>query len=144
MNKLNMKKSIVTLSATFLLTGVISVGLSACSNNNSGATVIQSNDRFYPYDYYYYPYSSVYFHISTGYYYYYDGGIWIKVRTLPSRYILDSSDRVRIVVKSDKPYIEHNKHRVTYKLRPTYRIDKNRDTIERRTNLLRYKKFRGR
>jgi len=130
------------LSGIALLTGVMSVGLSACSNNNSGATVIQSNARYYPYDYYYYPYSSIYFHISTGYYHYYDGGSWVKVRTLPSRYILDSRDRVRIVVKSDRPYIAHNKHRTIYTPRPSYRVNKKSDIIERKNNKSRFKNYR--
>ncbi len=142
MNIFKKKKSIITISGIALLTGVMSVGLSACSNNYSGATVVQSSARYYPYDYYYYPYSSVYFHISTGYYHYYDGGSWIKVRTLPSRYILDSSDRVRVMVKSDRPYISHNKHRVRYTPRPSYRVNKKRDIIERRNNKSRFKNYR--
>ena len=137
-----MKKNVITMSAVTLLTGAISIGLSACSNNYSGATVVQSSARYYPYDYYYYPNYSVYFHISTGYYHYYDGRSWIKVRTLPPRYILNSSDRVRLVINSDRPYIAHNKHRTTYTPRPTFRPNKKRDIIERRNNRSRYKNYR--
>ena len=130
------------MSAFALLTGVISVGLSGCSNNYSGATVIQSSARYYPYDYFYYPYWSVYFHISTGYYHYYDGRGWLRVRTLPPRYILDPSDRVRIKINSDRPYIAHNKHRATYTPRPSIRLNKKHDIIERRNNRSKYKKYR--
>ena len=142
MNKIKMKKNVITMSAVTLLTGVITIGLSACSNNYSGATVIESSARYYPYDYYYYPNYSVYYHVSTGYYHYYDGRSWIRVRSLPYRYVLHSSDRVRLKINSDRPYLAYNKHRATYTPRPTFRPDKTRDIIERRNNRSRYKNYR--
>ena len=94
------------LAGITLLTGTTLICTSGCSNDYRGSLAVYSTVYFGPYDYYY-PYWSVYFNISTGYYYYRDGVTWIKVRTLPSRFILDDRDRVRIVVNSDKPYIKH-------------------------------------
>ncbi len=141
MNK--MKKNIITISGIALLTGAVSVGLSACSNDYRGTTVVQSAS-YYPYDYYYYPNTSVYFHVSTGYYHYYDGRNWIKVRSLPPRYKLDSSYRVRLKINSDTPYVNHNDHRTRYTPRPNYKPDNKSNIIERRNNSTRFKNYRKR
>ncbi len=135
-----MKNSIITLSGIALLTGVMTVGLSACSNNYSGATVVQNSTRYYPYDYYYYPNTSVYFHVSSGNYHYRDGKKWKKARSLPPRYKLNSRDRVRIKINSDKPHVNNNKHRTRYTPRPNYKHDNKRNIIERRNNSTKFKR----
>jgi len=132
-------KTLLITAGVTLLTGSILVGIGGCSNNYSGATPVYRSAYYSPYDYYYYPYSSVYFNISTGYYYYPDGVSWLKVRTLPTRYILDDRDRVRVVINSDKPYVKHTEHRVRYTPRPNIKYEKTRDARERKSNLLRFR-----
>ncbi len=138
-----MKKTMLMLTGITLLTGANLVAISGCSNDYRGATIYRPA-YFSPYDYYFYPYWSVYFNVSTGYYYYRDGVTWIKVRTLPSRFILDDRDRVRIVINSDKPYIKHTEHRARYAPRPNIRYERSRDIMERKSNINRFKNNRRR
>jgi hypothetical protein len=137
MNIFKLKKSIVTVTGLVLLSGTALIG-SGCSNGYYSAPPAYRTAYYYPYDYYYYPSSSVYFNISSGYYYYPDGVRWIKVRTLPPRFLLDSRNRVKVVVNSDKPYISHNVHKQRYTVRPTYRPNVERNVYERKNNVTRY------
>ena len=140
-NKKN--KALLMIAGITLLTGATLITTTGCSNDYRGATIYRPA-YFSPYDYYYYPYWSVYFNISTGYYYYRDGVTWIKVRTLPSRFILDDRDRVRVVINSDKPYLKHAEHRIQYTPRPNIKYERTRDIRERTSNQSRFKNNRRR
>jgi len=141
MNIFKVKKSIITVTGLVLLSGAALIG-SGCSNDYYAPPPTYKTAYYYPYDYYYYPRSSVYFNISSGYYYYPDGVTWLKVRTLPSRFLLDSRDRVKVVVNSDKPYISYNAHRARYTVRTTYRPNVERNVLERKNNLYHYQNNR--
>ena len=139
--KMNRKPWLMLLGVT-LLTGTTLLATSGCSNNGyRSAPPVYKPVYYYPYDYYYYPSMSVYFHISSGYYYYRDGRSWLRVRTLPPRFYLDPVDRIRLVVKSDRPYINHEQHRLRYTPRPTYKRDVKRNQVERRSNTNRYNQY---
>lgn len=86
------------------------------------------------YDYYYYPHAQVYFQFTTGVYYYLDGGIWIRTKVLPAHIHIDVSNRVRIRVESDKPYLKHAEHVRIYRPKPNYRVDVERSRKEREAN----------
>lgn len=137
MNIFKVKRSIITATGLVLLSGTALIG-SGCSNDYYAAPPIYRAAYYYPYDYYYYPSLSVYFHISSGYYYYPNGVTWVKVRTLPSSFLLDSRDRVKVVVNSDKPYISYNAHKERYTIRTIYRPNVERNLLERRNNVTRY------
>ena len=137
MNIFKVKKSIITVTGLVLLSGTALIG-SGCSNDYYAAPPTYRTVYYYPYDYYYYPSLSVYFHISSGYYYYPDGVTWVKVRTLPSRFLLDSRDRVKVVVNLGKPYINYNAHKARYTIRATYRPSAERNVLERKNNVNRY------
>lgn len=141
MNILKIKKSIITVTGLVLLSGTALIG-SGCSNDYYGAPPTYRTANYYPYDYYYYPRVSVYFHITSGYYYYRDGATWVRVRTLPSRFLLDSRNRVKVRVNSDKPYISHNAHKERYTARKVYRPTVERNVIERKNNVNHYNKNR--
>ena len=143
MNILKIKKSIITVSSLVLLSGTALIG-SGCSNDYYAAPPTYRATYYYPYDYYYYPSVSVYFHIASGYYYYRDGVTWARVRTLPSRFLLDSRNRVKVVVNSDKPYLSYNAHRARYTVRKIYRPNAERNVIERKNNLYNYQNNRKR
>jgi len=66
-------------------------------------------------DYYYYPDVEVYYSYSTGYYYYYNDGRWISSLILPSRFVLDNRQRVKIHVKNERPYLYHDEYRAKYR-----------------------------
>jgi len=136
-------KSMFKIVGGCILAISMSGALTACSTYDSTTVGAGYSSRYsYPYDYYYYPYSRVYFSISTGYYYYPDGNSWVKVSVLPSRFYLDTRGRVTVRLKSnDRPYIYHNTHRQRYIVPPTYRVDRNRDRIERKSNRDRKKRF---
>ncbi len=145
MKKLFLDKSMAKLIGGGLLAATMLGAFTGCSNDNTVVRAASPAPYYYPYDYYYYPYSRVYFSISTGYYYYPDGTNWIKVRVLPSRFYLDTRDRVTVKIKSnDRPYVYHNAHRQRYVPRPTYRVDRSRDRTERNLNRDRYKRFQKR
>lgn len=128
------------LLAATMLTGVV-----GCDDGYRVRSVSYGSSYYHPFDYYYYPYSRVYFSVTTGYYYYPGRERWIKVRTLPPRYYLDRRDRVTLKIKSnDKPYLMHHQHRARYAPRPQYRVDRNRDRVERNLNRDRYKRYRRR
>lgn len=86
------------------------------------------------YDYYYYPRAQVYFHFTTGIYYYRDGGVWVTAKILPQHIHLDATNRVRIRVESDRPYIRFNEHNRIYKPQPDYRMDLDQSRKEREAN----------
>lgn len=86
------------------------------------------------YDYYYYPRAQVYFHFTTGTYYYWDGGVWVTSRTLPRHIHLDATNRVRIQVESDKPYLKFNEHNRIYRPEPNYRMNPEQSRKEREAN----------
>jgi len=136
-------KTIVVLSGIALLGGVTLLS-SGCSNDYSRTSPAYTSVYYNPYDYYYYPNLSVYFHISSGYYYYREGTNWRRVRTLPSRYSLDSRNRVQVVIKSGKPYVKHDTHRTRYTTRPYYKPNNKRNIIERKSNSNRYRNNRRR
>lgn len=136
------RKSWLMIASMTLITSSTLMAVTGCSNNYHGSPPTYKSANYYPYDYYYYPSLSVYFHISSGYYYYRNGRTWARVRTLPPRFYLDSVDRVRIVVKSNKPYLNHEKHRVHYSPRPTYRRDLKRNQHERKSNNNRYNQYK--
>ena len=100
--------------------------------------------HYYPhyYDYYYYPYANVYFRFTTGTYYYLDGGVWISTRVLPPHIHIDASNRVRIRVDSDRPYLKHDEHVRIYKPRPNYRVDVERSRKEREANQRWYQEYK--
>jgi len=137
------KKTIMALSGIALLSVTVLV-VSSCSNDYYRASTASKRIYYHPHDYYYYPNLSVYFHISSGYYYYREGVDWRRVRTLPSRYFLDSRNRVRIVINSNIPYIKHNTHKLKYTGHPNYRVNKKRNLIERKNNSRRYRNNRRR
>ncbi|MGD8785653.1 MAG: hypothetical protein PVG75_14510 [Thioalkalispiraceae bacterium] len=95
------------------------------------------------YDYYYYPSARVYFRFSTGFYFYFTNGHWVRTRILPPHIHIDPYDRVRIRVKTDKPYLYHDQHKSRFKPRPTYRVDerKTRSLKEREANREWYKEY---
>jgi len=134
-------EKILMAAGVTLLTGTTLLATSGCSNGYRSPPPVYKSVYYSPYDYYYYPSVSVYFHISSGYYFYRDGGTWIRVRTLPSRYYLDPIDRMRIVIKSDKPYLHNEQHRLKYKPHSTYRRDIKRNQIERNSNFNLHKTY---
>lgn len=145
MEKSNLSKTVFKMVGGGFIAAVLFGAITGCSNDRTVVRAAHPAPYYYPYDYYYYPYSRVYFSISTGYYYYPDGVNWIKVRVLPSRFHLDTKDRVTIKVKSnDRPYIHHNTHRKRYVPKPRYRVDPKRDRVERSLNRDRYKRNRRR
>jgi len=99
---------------------------------------------YYPryYDYYYYPYANVYFHFTTGIYYYLDGGVWISARLLPPHIHIDASNRVKIRIDSDKPYLKHTEHVRIYKSKPNYSVDVERSRKEREANQRWFKEYK--
>ena len=137
MNIFKIKKSIITVTGLVLLSGTALIG-SGCSNDYYNAPPTYRSAYYYPYDYYYYPSTSVYFNIASGYYYYPNGRTWVKVRKLPSRFLLDSRNRVKVVVNSDKPYISHNAHKKRHTVRTIYRPSAQHNVNERRNNVTRY------
>jgi len=138
------KKAMLMLAGIALLSGTTLITTSGCSNGYRGAPAVYNTVYYHPYDYYYYPSWRVYFHISSGYYYYPNGVNWVKVRTLPPRYLLDARDRVHVVINSSKPYQAHSTHRVQYAPRPNIRYDRSRNAIERKSNINRYRNNRRR
>lgn len=145
MKQLKLKKTWLKIAGGGLLAATMLTGILGCDHDYRVRSVSYGSSYYHPFDYYYYPYSRVYFSISTGYYYYPDGDRWIKVRTLPPRYYLDRRDRVTLKIKSNvRPYMYHHQHRVRYAPRPNYRVDRNRDRVERNLNRERYKKYRRR
>ena len=100
-----------------------------------GSTV-GAHHYYDPYDYYYYPGVRVYFHFSTGYYYYHDRTHWLRVRVLPSHIHLHPDHRVRLKIKSEKPYHRHSEHKKRYtpKVYPKPKADKKRSHKEREAN----------
>ena len=143
MNIFKVKKSIITVTGLVLLSGTALIG-SGCSNDYYAAPPTYRTAYYYPYDYYYYPRVSVYFNIASGYYYYPNGVTWVKVRTLPSSFLLDSRDRVKVVVNSDRPYVSYNAHRERYTVRTTYKPNVERNVLERKSNLYNYENNRKR
>lgn len=132
---------IIRLGGLLLAGSLALVAASGCSSDYREGTTVYKPVYYYPYDYYYYPSLGVYFHISSGYYFYHDGVSWLRVRTLPPRFYLDPNDRVRIVIKSDKPYLSHDAHRLRYTPRPDYRHDVERNKVERHHNTQRYQTY---
>lgn len=96
-----------------------------------------------PYDYYYYPGVRVYFHFSTGYYFYFHHNRWIRSRTLPPHIHLHPRDRVRMNIKSDKPYLKYREHHKQYrpKPHPDVRGDQNSSKKEREANRRKYEEY---
>lgn len=136
------RKAWLTVVSLTVLTGSTLMVATGCSNDYRSAPSEYRSVYYNPYDYYYYPSLNVYFHISSGYYYYRDGGTWIRVRTLPPRIYLDPVDRVRLIIKSDKPYLYHEHHRLRYTPHPTYRRDIKRNQLERKSNTDRYNQYK--
>ena len=93
------------------------------------------------YDYYYYPSVGVYFHFTTGYYYYRDHTHWVRARVLPPHIHLDVHNRVKIHVKSDKPYVKYPEHKRIYTPKPDYKYDEKRSKREREANRLWYQQY---
>ena len=67
--------------------------------------------------YYYYPDANVYFDVSFGKYVYLSGGSWVRVSTLPSSIVINSS-RVRIDYDGDDVYTYNASHKSKYKSVP--------------------------
>lgn len=129
-------------SSTIGLNIIFSLLLTACVYDPYYVDTHRPHVDFYPYDYYYYPSTRVYFHFTTGFYHYFDNNRWVKSRTLLPRIHLDSKDRVRLRVDTDKPFKKHPEHIKKYKPIPDYRIDKQRNTKERKENRRLYKEYR--
>lgn len=128
-----------------LLSGSMLLAVSGCDDGYRvrSAGVYSSSHSYYdPFDYFYYPSSRVYFNIASGNYYYPDGRYWRHVRKLPPRYHLDRRDRIRVRVKSDRPYIKHHDHIKHHQNHPTYRYNKQHDRGERDNNYRRHKEYR--
>lgn len=138
----NQASRVITL-IVLLMTGASAINLSGCTASRDRPPVYE-RAHYSSYDYYYYPTLRIYFNVVSGYYYYSDGVRWIRTRTLPARYFLDSRDRVRIVIKSDKPYLWNARHRVTYQARPAYKLDRSQDLNERRYHGNQHKKSQRR
>ena len=47
---------------------------------------------------------------------------------------LSPTDRIRLNIESDKPYLYHDKHRQLYQPRPNYRPAPQQDKNERKSN----------
>ena len=94
------------------------------------------------YDYYYYPNTQVYFRFTTGIYYYRDGGVWVTAKILPPHIHIDITNRVRIRVDSERPYLKFNEHSRIYKPKPDYRIDPERSRKEREANQRWFKEYK--
>ena len=94
------------------------------------------------YNYYYYPGVQVYFHIATGSYFYFDNGIWIKARILPSHIHLHSHNRVNVNVRDSKPYIRQPEHIKKYKPDTRYKPTKKYDQKERKSNIKYHKDYK--
>ncbi len=86
------------------------------------------------YDYYYYPSVRVYFQFTSGFYYYHDHQRWVQTRVLPPHIHIDTRDRVRIRIDSDRPYVKHKEHHRIYKPKPKFQADKKRNLKEREAN----------
>lgn len=102
---MNIRKNIKTI---FLLVGVM-LFLNAC-------VVARAPGHHHPpslhdthVHWFYYPDYQVYYHSVDHYYYYLDGGVWIRATTLPPRFILHDSRRVRISI-TGLPYVRHSHH----------------------------------
>ena len=93
------------------------------------------------YDYYYYPHAQVYFRFTTGIYYYRDGGVWVTAKILPPHIHIDVTNRVRIRIESDKPYLKFNEHIRIYKPKPNYRLDMERSRKEQEANQRWFKEY---
>lgn len=125
------QRAILVSLIPVLMTSAASISLTGCAAYYDRPSPVYQRSVYTPYDYYYYPSVQIYFNVATGYYYYRDGAIWLRTRILPSRYLLDSRDRVRVVIKSDKPYLWNEQHRATYQKNPAYKVDRARDLQER-------------
>lgn len=68
-----------------------------------------------PFDYYFYPSVGVYFRFSTGMYYYQQDGVWVSVDVLPPHIHISAYDRVRIRIRSDKPWQRYKEHQRDYR-----------------------------
>lgn len=120
---MNIRKNIKTI---FLLVGVM-LFLNAC-------VVARAPGHHHPpslhdthVHWFYYPDYQVYYHSVDHYYYYLDGGVWIRATTLPPRFILHDSRRVRISI-TGLPYVRHSHHLRRY---PPVRAN-HRDRRDRR------------
>ncbi len=140
---LSRKVSLAAISATLLAGGAL-VAITGCADEYRVRPEPYRSVYYDPYDYYYYPDVSVYFHISSGYYYYRDGANWVRVRTLPAHFYLNDRNRVRLAIKSNKPYRYYKEHRTRYVSNPTYQRDHRRNLIERENNQNRHKQYRRR
>lgn len=103
------------LGATLALAVTGCVVVPAHERYDSGGAVVEVSD------YYYYPDIQVYYSISTGYYFYRSGGIWVRARMLPRRYILNPRSRVRIRAPRHRPYEHFPDHQRMYREQPRYR-----------------------
>ncbi|CAA6828814.1 MAG: Unknown protein [uncultured Thiotrichaceae bacterium] len=139
MKKDNKPARLVFMLSVLLMTGVSGISLSGCTASRDRPPMYK-HAYYSPYDYYYYPSIRVYFNVASGYYFYSNGVSWIRTRTLPTQYYLDSRDRVRIVIKSEKPYLWNAQHRVKYQARPVYHYDRSQDLKERRYHGSQHKK----
>jgi hypothetical protein len=64
--------------------------------------------------YRYYPSFSVYFDINRNLYFYLAGNDWRVASTLPAQINIKSSRYVIIKMDTDKPYLDHKKHKQKY------------------------------
>ena len=114
---------------TFLLCGIVCVGLVLSSMNCAGLGMSYGNISLnitdqplwgpagYDYaDYYYIPDIDAYYSVSERQYIYRDGPSWVHARTLPSRYSgYDPYHSYKVVINEDKPYEHNDSHRAQYK-----------------------------
>ncbi len=135
----------IGVSLRVALTALLLAGIVGCSGYyRGGPPIYRSAYYHYPYHYYYYPSTSVYFHISSGYYHYRDGDYWRRAKKLPPKYHLDSHDRVRVWIDTDKPFTRYKEHKDRYKPKPDFRPDPKRDPEERRNNERMHERYRNR
>jgi hypothetical protein len=66
-------------------------------------------------EYYYLPDIEVYYYVPNRQYIYFDGGRWIFVSSLPSRYGYYNIYRgYKVVINEPRPYLYHNTYKVKY------------------------------
>ncbi len=65
-------------------------------------------------EYYYLPEVDVYYNVPTSQYIYYNGGNWITVSNLPSRYQVDLYRTYKVVINEQRPYMKHSMYKSKY------------------------------
>ena len=84
-------------------------------NVNIGSQPVWGPTGYDHVDYYYFPDIDAYYYVPTGQYIYSNGGRWVWVSSLPSRFRnFDLYSAYKVVVNEPKPYLRNNVYATRY------------------------------